>query len=99
MTRLPPLVAIALATLVVATGAVAALPADAAGNGLDAQNHARDDDAGGPPVDMPENVPDHVSEIHSSILDFLSGAIDGLGEAVSDVTPGNDASDPADAGG
>lgn len=43
----------------------------------------------GPPVDMPEQVPDHVTEIHETIRPFLEGS---LGDAISDITPDDDES-------
>lgn len=48
---------------------------------------AADDDRRGPPADLPEQVPDHVGEIHQRIVTFLDGELDSLGAAVSDVTP------------
>jgi len=49
----------------------------------------------GPPVDLPDAVPDFVSEIHELIGQHLDGALDGsLGEAISGVTP--DDGDAAD---
>lgn len=44
----------------------------------------------GPPVDMPDPVPDFVVEIHSTIGDYLEGGLDSLGDAVSSITPGDD---------
>jgi hypothetical protein len=43
---------------------------------------------------MPEQVPDHVGEIHDLINQFIDGGISDLGSAVSDVTP-DDESDAA----
>lgn len=52
------------------------------------ESNQRADQAQGPPSDMPEQVPDHVMEIHRLIADFLMGDLDGnLGVSVSDVTP------------
>ena len=62
-----------------AAGAVAAQPEDAGESG----------DAG-PPDDLPDPVPDFVSDVHGAISDFLSGGIDALGDVVSDLTPGGD---------
>lgn len=40
--------------------------------------------ASGPPADLPEQVPDHVTTIHELIVDFLNGDLDGnLGSSVS----------------
>jgi hypothetical protein len=45
----------------------------------------------GPPVSLPEQVPDHVSQIHDTVRQFLSGDLSGsLGDAISDVTPDDD---------
>ena len=55
---------------------------------IDAASSQRAEDVRGLPVDMPEQVPDHVTAIHQLIVDFLSGDLDGeLGASVSDVTP------------
>lgn len=50
-------------------------------------------DGVGPSDGLPDAVPDHVRSIHETIGAFLSGAIDGLGDALSD-RQGNGA--PAD---
>lgn len=48
----------------------------------------------GPPTDMPEQVPDHVSQIHDLIRQFLNGDGDGsLGDQISDVTANENATD------
>lgn len=45
----------------------------------------------GPPVDLPSQVPDFVSDIHDLIRQHVSGTLDGiLGHQVSDVTPDNE---------
>jgi len=44
----------------------------------------------GPPVDMPEQVPDFVSGIHETVGNVAGGAVDGaqsLGEEISALTP------------
>lgn len=89
-TRHLVLVVLAASVLLVgAAGAVAAQPEDAGENG----------DAG-PPDDLPEQVPDFVSDIHGAISDFIGGSIDSLGDVVSGLTPGgDDAPDPADENG
>jgi hypothetical protein len=71
--------------LVGAAGAATAQPGDA----------GQDGDAG-PPDSLPEPVPDFVSDVLGAIGDFLSGSLDGLGEAVSDLTPGGGADERAD---
>jgi hypothetical protein len=56
--------------------------ADAAGQA------ARDEGQRGPRADLPEPVPDFVSEIHDLIRQHVSGSLDGvLGDQVSDRTP------------
>ncbi|MEF8838177.1 MAG: hypothetical protein V5A18_01585, partial [Haloarculaceae archaeon] len=46
----------------------------------------------GPPVDMPDQVPDFVSEVHGGIGDVLSGDFTGdLAAAISDLTPSDEA--------
>ena len=51
------------------------------------------DDAG-PPVDLPDPVPDFVGDVHSAIDEFLAGGLDGsLGDVVSAVTPGEESDD------
>ncbi|MEF8887115.1 MAG: hypothetical protein V5A30_04850 [Haloarculaceae archaeon] len=47
----------------------------------------------GPPADMPGAAPDFVSELHQTINDYLSGAVDDLGSAISEVTPGETGGD------
>lgn len=70
--------------------------ADAAAN---ASNNATDVDverdenaSDAPPVEMPEPVPDHASEIHQLIRDYLNGDLGNttLGETVSVVAGGGD---------
>ncbi|WP_436931064.1 hypothetical protein [Halosimplex halobium] len=49
----------------------------------------------GPPVDLPAQVPDFVSDIHETVGSAGGGAVDGaqsLGERISDLTP-NDGAD------
>jgi len=51
----------------------------------------------GPAVDLPAQVPDHVSAVHDKISSFLSGDLGSrLGEAISAVTPGDDNTDATD---
>jgi len=52
----------------------------------------------GPPADMPGAAPEFVSEIHATINDYLSGAVEDLGSAISEVTPGGEAGGDADEG-
>lgn len=44
----------------------------------------------GPPADLPEQVPDHVSEIHDLIRGFMDGSVENLGEQISAVVGGSD---------
>ncbi|MFD1565115.1 hypothetical protein ACFR99_16375 [Haloarchaeobius amylolyticus] len=46
--------------------------------------------ADGPPDDLPEPVPEFVSDILETISDFVSGALESLGEAVRTLAPGGD---------
>ena len=69
--------------------------ADNASDASDANDAA--DERRGPPTDMPEQVPDHVGEIHDVINQFIDGSISDLGSAIGDVTP-DDESDAPDAG-
>ncbi|ELY50017.1 hypothetical protein C494_06535 [Natronorubrum bangense JCM 10635] len=63
-----------------------------------ADNSAADERNGqGPNVDLPDQVPDHVSAIHERISSFLSGALESpLGDAVSEVTPDDESADDSD---
>lgn len=68
------------------------------GGAADASEN-RDDTADGigPSDGLPEQVPDHVSEIHERIESFLSGSIDSLGESLSGLLGnGNAAEENAD---
>ena len=49
------------------------------------ENASNAEDRRGPPTDMPEQVPDHVSQIHDLIHQFLDGDIDTLGEQISEL--------------
>ena len=71
--------------------------ASSAGNASDANDASAADERRGPPTDMPEQVPDHVGEIHDLINQFIDGSVSDLGSAVSDVTP-DDESDAANDG-
>ncbi|MDS0476407.1 hypothetical protein [Natrinema sp. 1APR25-10V2] len=70
---------------------------DRSENGAAADTGADDRNGQGPNVDLPDQVPDHVSEIHDRISSFLSGTLDGsLGDAISDVTPADGDEENAD---
>lgn len=45
----------------------------------------------GPPVALPEQVPEFVSQIHETIGQYLDGAIDALGEAISSIASNENA--------
>lgn len=73
--------------------------------GADDAADASDDRAGnadgvGPSDGLPEQVPDHVSQIHETIESFLSGEVDNLGDALSEFLSGgeqaNEAADDAE---
>jgi len=70
---------------------------DRSENGAAAGGAADERNGQGPAVDLPDQVPDHVSEIHDRISSFLNGNLEGtLGDAVSAVTPDDDEADDAD---
>lgn len=73
---------------------------DRSGNGTAAANDEADErNGGGPNVELPDQVPDHVSAIHDQISSFLDGDLEGpLGDAVSEVTPGDDEPDESNDG-
>lgn len=52
----------------------------------------------GPPEELPGAAPDFVSEIHATIQDHLSGAVEDLGSAISGITPGGEAGGEVDEG-
>lgn len=58
-----------------------------------AQNASTEAASQGPPSELPGAVPDFVSEIHSSINEFLGGGIESLGDAISGVASSGGASD------
>ena len=64
----------------------------APGNGSAAEGDVdRDAERAGPPVDMPSQVPDHVSEIHALIGQFIEGDLDGsLGDEIRGVLGGQE---------
>ncbi|WP_096389409.1 hypothetical protein [Halopenitus persicus] len=49
----------------------------------------------GPPADLPGAVPDFVGEIHDAIRSF-GGGEGGLGETISELTPGGESGAGAD---
>jgi len=70
---------------------------DAGPDDVDAGAADRDDDAGnadgvGPADGLPDQAPDHVSEIHDRIDSFLSGSADNLGESLGELL-GDDAAE------
>ena len=48
-----------------------------------------------PPDELPDEVPEFVSEIHSTIDEFLAGATDQLGEAISGIAADGTAAEAA----
>ncbi len=53
----------------------------------------------GPPTEMPEQVPDRVSEIHRTIQSFIDGTLEGpLGETLSGIAGGDASETGSDAG-
>jgi hypothetical protein len=87
MTR-TTLAAIALAALLAVTGVAAAQPGNAP---ADAGANGDDPGQAGPPTDLPDPVPEFVSDIHDRIRSFIDGNVDDLGEAVSGIAGGDDA--------
>ncbi|GAA0527805.1 hypothetical protein SAMN04488066_11486 [Halorubrum aquaticum] len=74
-----------IGTGVAAGGVAAAGPNAPADVGPDA--NASDD--AGPPSDLPEPVPEFVGDLLNEVDGFLSGEVENLGDAVSDLA-GND---------
>jgi hypothetical protein len=78
--------------------------ADEAGNATDNESADAGENASerrGPPEDMPSQAPDHVSQIHETINDWLDSDKEGsLGDMISDIVGGDDNSeeDSSDAG-
>ena len=70
-----------------ATGADAGGPESTTGAADDRAGNA---DGVGPSGGLPEQVPDHVSEIHDRIDSFLNGSIDNLGESLSELLGGDE---------
>lgn len=56
-------------------------------------NQDENADGIGPSDGLPEQVPNHVSEIHERIESFLSGSIDSLGESLSSLLGNADAAE------
>lgn len=77
MNRYLLVVMIALVVLVGGTAAATAQPTD----GATAQGE-------GPPVNLPDPVPDFVTDLLQSISDFVSGVLSALGEAIQRIVPG-----------
>jgi hypothetical protein len=50
-------------------------------------------DGVGPSDGLPEQVPDHVSEIHETIDSFLSGEVDNLGQSLNDLLSDGETAD------
>jgi hypothetical protein len=60
-------------------------------------SEAREDNAEGvgPSDGLPEQVPDHVSQIHETIESHLNGEVDNLGQALNDLLANDGAADEA----
>lgn len=54
--------------------------------------------AQGPPDDLPEPVPEFVSDVLGAITDFVGGAVDVLGDVVRGLTPAEMQSDRTETG-
>jgi hypothetical protein len=96
------LLAVALAALLAVTGAAAATPGSTApadtGSGpaaTDATDSADAAGQAGPPEELPDPVPDFVSNIHGVIQQFLDGTLDSLGPEVSEAAGNGDEADAA----
>lgn len=66
---------------------------DAPGVGVSAAAEHEEADEGdqGPPIDLPSNVPEHVTEIHVLIRDHIAGGLtESLGSAISSLFGGAD---------
>lgn len=57
--------------------------------GATAGDGAAESDSQGPPIELPESVPERVSAIHDYVRDKIDGLDVDLGSIVSDVTPGD----------
>ncbi|WP_090303386.1 hypothetical protein [Natronorubrum texcoconense] len=77
MNRYLLVLTIAFVVLVGGTVAATAQPT----NGATAQGE-------GPPVDLPDPVPDFVTGLLQSVNDFVSGVLSALGEAIQRFVPG-----------
>jgi len=91
------LLAVALAALLAVTGAAAATPGSTApadtGSGpaaTDATDPSGATGQAGPPDDLPDPVPDFVSDIHGLVQQFLDGTLDSLGPDVSEAAGNGD---------
>ncbi|MFC7225833.1 hypothetical protein N0B31_00325 [Salinirubellus salinus] len=73
--------ALAVLALTLGVGAAAAAPDDAPSENAPAE--------AGPPSDLPGPVPEFVGDIHETVRGFLDGTVENLGQAVSDLTPGD----------
>lgn len=72
-------------------------PEDRAADGVENADDAGPGNADGvgPSDGLPEQAPDHVSEIHDRIDSFLSGSIDDLGDSLGELLGGGEAADDA----
>ena len=79
------LLALVALTAPLASGVAGAVPADDA-----APNDAGPIDLPevGPPTELPDPVPDFVSDVHDAVREHVDGGVDNLGERISALTPG-----------
>ncbi|MFW5939320.1 MAG: hypothetical protein ACOCSD_08215 [Halolamina sp.] len=86
------IVAFGMATMLLLGGAAAvgaATPADQATGSAASADRAGD--GIGPSGGLPDQVPDHVRQIHETIESFLSGSVDHLGGELSELLSGGEA--------
>lgn len=89
------LTAVALAALLLVGGTAAAAPGNAPSD-TGADGESENGEAGppgeiGPPGGLPDPVPDFVGDL----LDRIAQGVDGLGEAIADITPGGGSAPPS----
>lgn len=106
--RANKIVAFTMAAMLLLGGAAAvgaATPADqanstatdAADESADNATEANDDrDGVGPSGGLPDQAPDHVSEIHDRIGSFLNGSIDDLGGSLGELLGDGEQADTGD---
>lgn len=68
-------------------------PDDERGAGDASEDRADTADGIGPSDGLPDQVPDHVTEVHETIESFLSGSINTLGESLGGLLGDGEAAD------